>query len=221
MPVEALQKIFSIAPPVFFGGAFLYVAYLFFRAKESGEAFRKKIKRTLFATASFRLLNVAGLTLAQYYVWAKDPATRIFLEQGISATSPIAESLKGFPFFFGKLGYFLFYSYGRFWLNVFIVFLCAFIFYLFLKALQKWKARFFEIGEIELGALAVLLVGWPGFVIFIAAAFISVILVSLFRLVAFREPYTTLGAPFLLAVALVFLFGGYALYVTGLAVLKI
>jgi hypothetical protein len=152
---------------------------------------------------------------------AKDPATRIFLEQGISATSPIAESLKGFPFFFGKLGYFLFYSYGRFWLNVFIVFLCAFIFYLFLKALQKWKARFFEIGEIELGALAVLLVGWPGFVIFIAAAFISVILVSLFRLVAFREPYTTLGAPFLLAVALVFLFGGYALYVTGLAVLKI
>lgn len=203
------------------GGALIFLMVFFINKKNAVEKFKKRIILAIVCVAGFRVLYAFGSMVAQYFLWAQSPITRVFLDQGIPTWSPIAKGLAWLPFLFGKFGYFLFYSYGRFWLNVFIVFACTVAFYLFLKLLAKWKARFFEVGEIELGALAVLILGWPNFILFLAFAFLSVIFVSLFRLVFFKTPYTTLGAPFLLATLLIFLFGNALLVFTGLSVLKI
>jgi hypothetical protein len=221
MPLEALLSLFRIAPPIFFGGALVFCIVLFAQKKIPQEKFKKRILHSIAWVFGFRIFYALASTVTQYFVWAGNPTTRVFLDQGIPEWSPIAKELSWFPFLFQKFGYFLFYSYGRFWLNVFIVFLCAGAFYLFLKALAKWKKRFFEDGEIELGALAVLIVGWPNFILFLLFVFLSVILISLFRLVFFKEAYTTLGAPFLLATIIIFLFGNSLAILTGLSVLRI
>lgn len=221
MPLEILQKIFLFAPPVFLGGAFVFALVLFFRGRKDGEKFERNLLRILWAVLGFRVLYASAQTLTQYLVWRSDPFTRVFLEQGISESSPIAESIRFFPFFFSKMGYFLFYAYARFWLNVFIVLACVGAFWLFLRALKRWKERFFEDGEIALGALAVAIVGWPHFLVFLPVVLLSVVLVSVFKLVFRKEAYTTLGAPFLLAILLTFLFGTQILKITGLWVLRI
>ncbi len=221
MPFETLQKLFGIVPFLFFWGIFLLALAFYLRRGGAEGKLAKRVRTLLWVTLGFRVLYAVSATIAQYFVWAESPATRVFLDSGIGRESPIAPSLEKFPFLFGKLGYFLFYSYGRFWLNVFLAFLCAFAFLWFLKALRKWKDRFFEDGEIELGALSVALVGWPAFTLFLPLAFLSVILVSLFRLLFMKEKLTTLGAPFLLAVLLVLVWGPWLLSVTGFSVLKI
>ncbi len=220
MSLGTIQKIFAIAPLVFFWSVFL-LAFVFFLRRANGILFAKRVKVLLGVTLGFRLLYALSATIAQYLVWAGDPKTRIFLESGIERGSPIAPSLGKFPFLFGKLGYFLFYSYGRFWLNVVLVFLCVFAFLWFLKLLRKWRERFFENGEIEFGALSAALVGWPAFALFLPIAFLSVIFVSVFRLVFMKKKFTTLAAPFVLAVLVLLLYGGKLLQLTGLSVLKI
>lgn len=215
-----LQNIFNFAPFIFLSGVFVFV-FVFFFQKKNFEHFKKLVKILLWVAIGFRVLYAVSATITQYFVWSRDPLTRAFLESGIERDSPVAPTLEKFPFLFGKLGYFIFYSYGRFWLNVIIVILCTLAFWWFLKLLRKWKDRFFEDGEIELGALSVALVGWPGFVLFLPLVFLSVILVSVFRLLFMKEKLTTLGAPFLLAVLVVLLYGTKLLALTGLSVLKI
>lgn len=221
MQTETLQRIFDIAPFLFFWGIFLYSISFFLKRNGTDIVFLKRVKILLWATLGFRVFYALAASITQYIVWSKNPMTRVFLESGIRRDSPIAPSLEKFPFLFGKLGYFLFYSYGRFWLNVIIVFACVFVFWWFLKLLRKWKERFFEDGEIELGAFCVALIGWPAFVLFLPIAFISVIFISIFRLLFMKEKLTTLGAPFLVAVLLVLIWGQQLLWLTGLSVLKI
>ena len=215
------QQLFTTTPTVIFWGIFLVTLFLFFRYKKGKCTLNGFVKKLIWIALGFRVINAISLTLTQYFIWASDPNTKIFIETGLSRENPIADSFRFFPFLFGKMGYFLFYSYGRFWLNVFVVILCSFLFYLFLKSLSKWKSRFFEDGEILLGVLCVLLIGWPSFVTFLIFVFLSVILISIIKSIFFKEKYTTLGEPFLLATLLVLLFGTYIMSLTGLSVLKI
>jgi hypothetical protein len=97
----------------------------------------------------------------------------------------------------------------------------ALAFYLFLVFLKKYKERFFEEGEVELGFILALTVGWSNFIVFLPLVFLSVILVSIFRKIVFKETYTTLGAPLLLAALLVLLFGRYFIDILGLAALRV
>lgn len=84
----------------------------------------------------------------------------------------------------------------------------AFLFWFFLKALQKKEERFFESGETELGLVLALAIGWPDFVIFLPFAFLAVALFSLFRHSFLKEVYTTIRWPFVAAAVLTFLFSG-------------
>jgi hypothetical protein len=65
--------------------------------------------------------------------------------------------------------------------------------------LQRHRERYFEAGEVELGALMVLVVGWPGFLVFIPVVFLAVVLISIIRGILWKEAYTTLGLPFFIA----------------------
>ena len=50
-----------------------------------------------------------------------------------------------------------------------------------------------------MGFIVSLLVGWPWFVVLIPATFIATILISIVNKIFFKEPYTTLGMPILVA----------------------
>ena len=157
-------------------------------------------KSLVVVLVGFRLLYAAFLTVAQYYAWSQDTLSRLLLN------SP---------------RYFLFYAYGRFWLNALIAIGVALAFYLFLRFLKKYRERFFKEGETELGFLAALLVGWPNFVIFVTLVFVSVVLLAVFRRLVLRKMYTTLGWPFILAALLTLIWGSKLILILHLGVLRI
>lgn len=72
----------------------------------------------------------------------------------------------------------------------------ALLFFVVLRALHRHNDRYFNSGEIELGCLLALVVGWPGFIVFVIVSFLSVVMISLLRGIVFKQPYTTLGLPF-------------------------
>lgn len=183
---------------------------------------RKHYKKMIIGVISLRAFYALLLTLMQYYTWSKDKFTQILLSSPIDKAVPLPSIIDKFPWLRDyDLGYFLFYSWGRFWINVFIVAIASMVFWWFLKLLKKYNDRFFENGEVELGFLTALIVGWPNFVIFIPAVFVSVVLVSIFRKIFKGELYTTLGAPFIFAALIVLVFGERIIQLLHLGTLKI
>jgi len=176
----------------------------------------------IWLVLGFKVLYASIETFSQYYVWSSNGFTKLFLDQNIIDLN-IAQD------FFGKMtwifdnrfGYFLFYSWGRFWLEIAVSLAAALAFYLFLRFLKKHKERFFEEGETELGFILALMIGWSNFIIFLPLVFLSVVLVSIFRMLVFKETYTTLGAPFLLAALIVLFFGNYIVDILGLTMLRV
>jgi len=170
-----------------------------------------------------RFIYAAILSILQYYVWSTSELTKLLISSPLSSEVPLSDALRGIlgPVLDSKLGYFLFYSWGHFWISALITIGIAFAFYAFLKALKKYNGRFFEEGETELGLLLALIVGWPNFVLFIPITFASVVVVSVFRLLYKKELYTTLGAPMFLAALVTLIYGGNLIKILGLTVLKI
>lgn len=204
-------------PPIFFGIVFAIAVFLYlFRHRSNVISY----KLLVISSITFRVFYAALLTISQYYTWSKQGFGRLLLSSPLDNSLPAF--LNKFPFIAeSRWGYFLFYSFGRFWLNVFIAIGVAFVFYLFLKFLKKYRERFFIEGETELGFLTALIVGWPNFVIFIPCVFVFVVLMSVFRGLFLKESYTTLGWPFILAALIVLLWGGKLIQTLGLGVLKI
>ena len=196
----------------FFAGSFLIwlpkIAYFVFPVL--GAAFyiwRNSLKIDLkkwilFLSSGFilyRVLEAALKTGLQRYLWSLDSFTKIWTETG----------------------YWLDYSYRRFWLNLLVSLFIAFIFFLILKFLRKYKDRFFEDGEVELGFFTALLLGWPKFLFFAPMVFFSVVVISLARQIIYKKIYTTLGYPFLLATLITLIFGDEVLALFNLGVFKI
>lgn len=163
----------------------------------------KNIVPLIWGVIVFKIVYAAAQTVYQYYDWKGGALTKMFLPP------------------YQPENYLLFYSWGRFWLGVVVVFAVALIFYLFLKILQKHKERFFIEGETELGGLCVLIVGWPNFVFFLSFIFAAVVLTSIFRLLALKKAYTTLGYPLFLAAILTLVFGNRLIQILDWNVLKI
>ena len=180
-------------------------------------------KALLIFIIAFRVFYAGLLSVTQYYVWSGAELTKSLINSPLSPDVPLSNFFReNLSFIFNsKLGYFLLYSWGHFWVNVLLTIAVAAVFYAFLKALKKYNDRFFNEGEVELGFLLALVVGWPSFVIFIPLVFVSVILVSIFRGLYFKEAYTTLGIPMLLAALVTMIFGSNLIEIFGLAVLKI
>ena len=168
-------------------------------------------------------IGYAGLlSVLQYYAWANfGKMGESFLNAPLGSSIPVP-FIQQFPGLFNHpLGYFLFYSYGRFWLNALISLLVAWAFYKFLFVLKRYNGRFFEEGETELGYLMALIVGWPAFTVFVPLIFVFVVLVSLFRLIVFKETLTTLGWAFICATLVASLYGNAFLSLLGWSALKI
>ncbi|MEK7630141.1 MAG: hypothetical protein AAB432_02035 [Patescibacteria group bacterium] len=189
---------------IFFWAVFAFALYVFLKKPEKQRAYT----RAVWSVIGFRALYALLLTAGQYYVWSKNSFTESFLNKPLGDTVPLG-FVKDLPWIFNsKFGYFIFYSWGRFWLDVVISIGAALIFWWFLKVLERHKERFFETGETTLGLLCALVVGWPRFIAFVPLIFFSVLIVSIFRRLAFKEEFTTLSYSFLFALLLTLAFGG-------------
>ncbi|KKU74311.1 MAG: hypothetical protein UY00_C0068G0006 [Candidatus Wolfebacteria bacterium GW2011_GWA1_47_6] len=103
-----------------------------------------------------------------------------------------------------SIGVLLQYVWTHFWLNAVIAIGAALLFYIVLRLLRSHNERYFEEGEVELGFLMALVVGWPYFVFFVPSVFLLVIFLSIIRGVFLHKPYTTLGVPFFLGAVIAY-----------------
>ncbi len=213
-------------PIIFYWAVFVAALLLYAFRHHEKAAIKSKFlnyRVIIIGTIVFRFLYALLESVAQYYVWTTSDLTRSLLNSPLSdKVPPEGFIVQAFPSLFKTgAGYFLYYAYGRFFLNAILVVICAFIFYFILKALQKYQDRFFDTGETELGFLCCLIVGWPAFVVFVPLAFVAVVIVSVFRGIFFRELYTTLGYPFLLAALMCLILGENLITMFNLLVLKV
>jgi len=180
------------------------------------------LKSLIWQILGFKIFYASVETFSQYYVWSSNNLTKLLLDKNALDFNLLKQvSGKLFLFLDNRFGYFIFYSWGRFWLEIIVSLVAALAFYCFLIFLKKYKARFFEEGEVELGFLLALMVGWSNFIVFLPLVFVGVVFVSIFRMIVFKEMYTTLGAPLLLAALVVLLSGNYLVSLFGLMPLRV
>lgn len=174
-------------------------------------------------TAGFYVFYATFVTWGQYYTWASSGEyARTFISSSLPAEAPFPGAIEWIrPYFDRPTGYFMYYSFGHFWLRPLIAIATAGIFYFFLIFLRRWKSKFFKKEEIELGFLCALLSGWPGITVFIPLVLISMIGTSIVRIAIFKLRVTTIGWSFITSAVLTILFGGEIVSILGLNVLKV
>jgi hypothetical protein len=165
-------------------------------------------KKLIWGTIAVRIALVLAETTLQYIIWAKGEFSKVF----IASPNPGILNFKG--------GYFIFYAWNRFWLTAVLGILTAWIFYKFLAFLKKRQERFFKEGEVELGFLAALLAGWPDFAVFIPLFLVFTVIIAVLRQIIFKEKYTTLGLPLLLAASAILALEPYFSSIFGLTALR-
>lgn len=210
-----LGKAITLVPKILLGVILIIAALRYFRISRFANL---KYKQLIWAAISVRALYALYQTFAQYVIWKGNGFTQLLLTLPVE---PGPLSLRFLPFTTATGGYFIFYSFSRFWLNLLIAVFISWIFYKFLKILERRNSRFFEEGEPFLGFLAAIAVGWPGFVPFLVLIFFSLVLISAIKMLFFKDKYTTMGPAFLLAATLVLLFEPYFIGFFDLGVLRI
>ncbi|MDI6820731.1 MAG: hypothetical protein QMD65_00945 [Patescibacteria group bacterium] len=212
-------------PRIFWWLVFVFAAILYiFRNKQklffklpTFLNYRFLIKSSII----FRIFYAILLTAGQYYIWSADAFGKLFLNSPLNSAVPLSLVQK-LPWLFNHpLGYFIFYSWGRFWLNVFVSIGVALLFFWFLKFLKKHKERFFEEGEIELGFLCMLILNWPVNLIYVLFVFVFVVISSIFRSIVLKRNLTTLGLPFIFSSLILLIWGNALLMFLNLGILKI
>ncbi len=216
-----INKFLPIFPVVLLWLAYFGSLLAYFKKEWLGKFLNFKV--LLITILAFRVFYAGIVSIMQYYVWSGDEFTKALVNSPISSEVPLSDFFhKNLSFILdSRLGYFVFYAWGHFWVNVLLIITMSSVFYIFLKALKKYSDRFFNEGELELGFILALVVGWPNFIIFIPLVFIAVIFVSIFRGLYFREAYTTLGVPMLIATPTTMIFGSYLIKLLQLTVFRI
>ena len=197
-------------PKIFLVAAFVLVLFLYalenflgWKGKTIPPIFNRIYKLLPIILISFYVFYASIKTFAQYYVWSSGSFGKLLLPP------------------YQDLSYFVFYSFGRFWLNAILAVGAAFVFYLFLKTLSRYRQGFFKDGEKEIGLISALLSGWPGVAVFIPLVFIITVVLAIIRLSIFKLRTTTLGLPFLLSAVIILLWGSKLVSFLNLSVLKI
>lgn len=192
-------------PKVFYGAIFVSAVLLYFFNNKifNKHSLNSKFFVLVVSVIGFRGLYALMLSWAQYYIWSNQDFTKLLL--------PPHQSIK----------YFLFYSWGRFWIGALISIGVTVLFYLFLKLLRRYNSRFLEKEEIMLGFLVALIIGWPNLIIFIPLAFVLTVLYSLVTTVIFKESYTSLYISFILGGIITLIWGNQLVDIFSLTLLRI
>lgn len=225
MTSSSMELLFSLdifwKLPIVFAAVFVgFTAFFYFKHKDNEELLRLVFKRGIYIVGGFKILYAAFLTFAQYLVWDNNGLTRALLKLPVEEKAMMSFGFLS-KFFERDGGYYYFYVFARYWLIILISFAVAYLFYLLLRGLKKYKERFFIGGEPELGFALAFLVGWPDFVLFLPGIFILIIPVSIFRLIVFKEKFTTLGWPIILSFILATILGYSLIDLFSLGLLSI
>jgi hypothetical protein len=221
-----MNDLFLRYAPIFYSWVFLLftLGTFFFSEKIKGAAFKKVTspKYVIIALIAFRIVYAVVATVTQYDVWLLNPLTKQLVVLPIHQDILIS--------FFGKLiysflnkpgGYFLYYSFSHFWLNMILTLIAAGCWYGLLIALKRHKDRFFEDNEPLYGLLLALIAGWPGIVLFIPCTFLFLAILSLVRIIFFKKQLTTIGIPMVIAATIAVALGNIIFIHSAFGVLKI
>ncbi len=136
-------------------------------------------KKLIVITFGLNIFYGLFVSWGQYYVWANSSSD--FLRALVNLPLPKETPMQYFewirPLFENHLGYFLYYSFGRFWLYILISFLISGALYYLFKLWESHYGNFTENGP-ELLLVLMLISGWPSILILIPLGFIFSILLS-------------------------------------------
>lgn len=124
------------------------------------------------------------VTWGQYYVWANgSELTKLLLTLPVSPETPFPRLFLFIrPFFENSLGYFLYYVFGRVWLNIFLSFLISGALYLVFRVWNYYRVGFLKEGPLLL-LILMLISGFPGVIVSVALGFtLSVLFFGVFYL---------------------------------------
>ncbi|MDD5152391.1 MAG: hypothetical protein PHS95_00090 [Candidatus Pacebacteria bacterium] len=127
----------------------------------------------LFLAFSLHILYGGFTTWAQYHAWSTGgPETKIFVSAPLPVEAPLPVFLGWTRSYFDQpMGYFAYYVFGHFWLNILILFLVAGFFYSVLKLWDFYRGRFIPKGP-EILLILFLVSGWPGVLLLLPIALI-------------------------------------------------
>ena len=143
------------------------------------------------------------LTVGQWMVWVQDPLGRILLAQPLNSAVPLPFDWMRI-FFAGKLGYFLFYVGGRFWLPVFVLIIIACLLYSIAALVHRLRSGT-KAENMPLALyVSTLTVGWPGIVFFVPTWIVLALVSALYTFITKKSvPLTAVLAVSALATILV------------------
>lgn len=216
--------------PVLITAAFLVIAFRYFGARMFSSRLIETrwkalltipFKKLFIVTVCIRVGYAALLTWGQYRLWESDPLGRLFLNTSLDSAIPIP-FVRALPLLFdNRFGYFLFSSWFRFWLSALLAVFVGYLLYRFFRILERYQPRFFYDGEPLLGGALAVLVGWPGVIVYIPLIFMVIAPIALIRRIIFKDEYTAMGIPFIVAGALALIAGHWIIAVLGLDVFRV
>ncbi len=190
--------IFSLAGVSLIG---LYAYYKLYKKQESVN--KKLLTYIAWAIIGFRVIFSIFLAVVQYFTWKKDSFAQYFLPPN------------------RPIGYFLQYAWTHYFLGAILSIIAAFVFYFILMAVKKHRAEIFEEGELELGLACGLIIGWPNVILFVALAFLLLLVLSILRQLFFKEQFTTITLPLLISLPIIFILGRWLIDLLKLSALRI
>ncbi|MDI6717879.1 MAG: hypothetical protein QMD86_02470 [Patescibacteria group bacterium] len=199
MNIAELSKWISVLFP--YAVFFLVLAFYSQKINKGKRNFVYKI--LICATGVIFAVQGVLKTVIQYYDWRKSDLSKFLLPP------------------YQPIEYFISYSFKHFWLNYILAIIAAFIFYSIMKFFEKKNTRLFNEGEIELGTLMPLILGWNYFLVFIPVCFAVFLIVSIIKKIIFKENYSTISLPIILAGIIILIWGNRIIALLNLSVLKI
>jgi hypothetical protein len=213
--------------PIFIGGA--TIAYGYFKSRSVSilndyELKEKKIvyllKKLIIWFIAFKTLYILFLTAGQFFIWKSDSFTSYFLKFGVPKIKGTA--LQYLPSFFEKeLGYFLYYTFFRFWLEFIIALFLSYCFYLCLNFLMKYNERFLSKSDSMLGFLGGIVSGWPGFTVYFFSFLLIFVFWGFYQRFLKKSAYASITLPLWISAFLGGAFSGFILRFVGLGFLFI
>ena len=144
--------------------------------------------KLIVITIILNILYMLFVTWGLYHVWSTgSEISKFLLKSPLSQNVPLPSFLEWTRSMFNHdYGYFLFYVLGRFWFYALISFVISGLLYILFKIWES-KRGGFDVDGPKLMLVLMLLVGWPGILVFIPVGFIFAVLLLIFNFIRGRK----------------------------------
>lgn len=181
---------------------------------------QKILSRLLWAVIGLKLAKPIFFTWSQWHVWrALRPE---FLSLPLAADLKLLGWLKAFSFLKSTSGgYFIFYSFGRFWLAALLALATAAMWWALLKIIASRRPEAIYPGEASLAWVTGAIAGWPGIVLYVPLTLLLTLIGSAYHDFKKIDSRLPIGWPMIIASLIVLVAGSLLLDWFGLGVLRV